>query len=34
MSRVLHRTLPLGVTVALQHTYLVTENGFVELLPV
>lgn len=34
MSRVFHHTLPLGVTVALHHTYLVTKNGFVELLPV
>lgn len=34
MSLVLHRTLPLGVTVTLHHTYLVTKNGFVELLPV
>lgn len=34
MSRVLHHTLPLGVTVALHHIYLVTKNGFVELLPV
>lgn len=34
MSLVLHHTLPLGVTVTLHHTYLVTKNGFVELLPV
>lgn len=34
MSHVLHHTLPLGVTVALHHTYLVTKNGFLELLPV
>lgn len=34
MSLVLHHTLPLGVTVTLHHTYLVTKTSFVELLPV